>query len=74
LRASFCKRLSIKKWIGARRNKLHDEISISDGGDKALRASAISAFVNMMHEAWRVWLGAGKAHLGVAFYAIEVSA
>ena len=45
----------------------------SDGGDKALRASAISAFVNVMHEARRMRLDARKMHLGTAFHAIHVS-
>lgn len=42
----------------------------SNGGHKALRASAISAFVNMVHEARLMWLDARKMHLGAAFYAI----
>ena len=41
-----------------------------DGGHKALRASAISAFVNMVHEARLMWLDARKMHLRAAFYAI----
>ena len=36
-----------------------------------MRASAISAFVNMVHEARLMWLDARKMHLGAAFYAIQ---
>ena len=46
------------------------KLTDSDGGHKALRASAISAFVNMVHEARLMWLDARKMHLGAAFYAI----
>ena len=42
----------------------------SNGGHKALRASAISAFVNMVHEPRLMWLDARKMHLGAAIYAI----
>jgi hypothetical protein len=41
----------------------------SDGGDKALRAPAISAFVNMMDEACGVGLDAGKVHFGTTLHA-----
>ena len=44
----------------------------SNGGDKALRASAISAFVNVMDEACRVGLDARKVHFGTALYAINI--
>ena len=37
-----------------------------------MRASAISAFVNMVHEARLMWLDARKMHLGAAFHAIYV--
>ena len=46
------------------------EIIASNGGHEALRASAISAFVNMVHEARLMRLDARKMHLGTAFYAI----
>ncbi len=42
-----------------------------NGGHKALRASAISAFVNMVHKARLMWLDARKMHLETAFYAIK---
>ena len=42
----------------------------SNGGDQALRASAISAFVDVMDEAWLVRLDAGKVHLGTTSYAV----
>jgi hypothetical protein len=53
------------------RGKLSKNSSMaSNGGHKALRASAISAFVNMVHEARLMRLDARKMHLGAAFYAI----
>lgn len=42
----------------------------SDSGDKALRASALSAFVDVMYEVRLVRLDAGKVHLRTTFYAI----
>ena len=44
----------------------------SNGGDKALRASAISAFVDVMDEACRVGLDARKVHFGTTLYAINI--
>ena len=45
----------------------------SYGGDKALRASTFSAFVNVVDEACRMRLDTRKVHLGTAFYAVYVS-
>ena len=42
----------------------------SKGGDKALRATEISAFVNVMDKTRFVRLDAGKMHLGTTFNAI----
>ena len=39
----------------------------SYGGDKALRASTFSAFVNVVDEACRMRLDTRKVHLGTAF-------
>src|SRR5712691_8522784 len=38
---------------------------------KALRTSAVSALIHVVYEARLVQLGAGKAHLGVAFHALR---
>ena len=37
-----------------------------------MRASAISAFVNVMDEACCVWLDAGKVHFGTTLHAINI--
>jgi hypothetical protein len=37
--------------------------------NKALRTTAFSAFVNVMHEARFIRFGAGKSHLSIALYA-----
>jgi hypothetical protein len=55
-------------------NSIFRSINVgSDGGYKALRASALSTFVNMVHDTWRMGLNARKMHLEAAFYAIYVS-
>jgi len=43
---------------------------ILDGGDEALRTSALPAFVNMVHETGLLPLSTSKAHRPIAFLAI----
>jgi hypothetical protein len=40
--------------------------------DKALRAPAFGALVDVMYETRLVRFGAGEAHFGAAFYALRV--
>jgi hypothetical protein len=46
-------------------------VTVLNRRNKALRAPASCAFINMMHEAGLLWLrfGAGEAHLCTAFHA-----
>jgi hypothetical protein len=43
---------------------------ILDGGNEALRTSALPAFVNMVHETGLLPLSTSKAHRPIAFLAI----